>query len=237
MRNYFKFLGLALLALIAVQAVGAAAAQAKPDFLLLLGGASVSKLTLIPEVLPGSLLVVGLGLDIRCTGGTGLVTVEEIGTAGLETVNDVKGSGEISFTGCKVFDSKGNENKNCTVKSAGAAAGLIAAKGSTTGKTTTMNGAGETLASISSAEFTKILIEGALCPLNETEEIVSGKVTLAVPAGEATTQLVKVLDLGLKFGEETAALHAIGESGVPIVAHVKDLDATKAWGIGLKELP
>lgn len=222
-RALIKIMGLSLLAAVGLMAVTASAAQAK--WLKLLNKASVNSLKLSAEMLPGSLYIPEIDMEIHCTGGTASVTTN---LSGGSTV--LSGSGSAEFTGCAVRELE----VACTVHSPGQPDGTIVAEGSGTAG---MNGAEEVFSNLESAEFTEFYYEGEECPLAELDQTISGtvKVTLLEALKDLTTHLVHLDDVSLQWGELEAVLFG-EEEGSAILGHVKDENPTATWALHLVEL-
>lgn len=205
-----KTLGLSLLALAGFMAVSVSAAQA--EWLYLLNETSVSAITFHIEVLPGEMLVPGLGLSINCTSGLGSLA------ASLSEANKKSsGSSEITFTGCKVLGSE----KNCTVE--GPSKETIVVKGS--GTASMKAGSKNVTFSLSSSNFATIAISGALCPLSEVEGALNGslELTLFDPGPEEVNHLGTLDEILLDYGEEPMTWHPSGIESGGMQVHLTDL--------------
>ena len=218
-----KAVQLILLATIAILAISTSAAQA--NWLLLRNKTSVLQLQLTGDVLLSKFLVPAVaGLELHCSGGAASVTTKLEKEHAILTV-----SGSAKLTSCVLVGAE----KTCTVKSPGAAAGELVL--SFQGK---LYMKGETTYSlISSEEFTTKVITGALCPLNETEEVVAGSIilTLLDPLTDAATHLVELDDDELLFGQEKLLIHGElkgEEQEAAVLVHFKEVTAG-TWAIHL----
>jgi hypothetical protein len=219
--NLTKVLGISLLAIVGILAVNVSAAHATLSWQLLLSGANApNNLLNLKAALPeGELLVPGLGLKIKCTGGS--ATTHLVGGATLE------GTANAAFTGCFVLDFP-----KCEVHGAGDPVGTISAEGKGLGKLGTVANSIEALVSAAEGEpFTEIIIENPLCAFNETEAEVTGGATLVLL--EALTNLLKHLchfnDDNLFFGEQASTIDGPGGSDTILFDVVEALDRT--WAI------
>jgi hypothetical protein len=220
-----KTLGLAVLAVTAIMAMNASAAQAVYK---LEGGTETAGVLLLHlvttfglgEILIGT-QVGGLNIHVHCPEGTGLVHL--VTNAAMTTLT---GSGTADFKGCTV-----KSFPKCTVFSPGAAAGLIAASGS---GAASMSGT-ETFAQLSSANFSEFEFGGALCPFLGLSGQVSGEVRLGLGGGEANevTHTATLDDIPgtLAYGGEPSALHGLTLTAA--IAGTVKKSAGGSWGIHL----
>jgi hypothetical protein len=156
-RYFAKPLWLVLLPVVGLMMVSVSDAQAK--YLLLLNGASVSKIKRTLEGL-GLKLTTEIGQALSCTGGTGIGTVETV-ESGLKAPT----TSSVTLNGC-VWE---GAEKTCTIND-GSGNGIIHIAGS--GQVTMENS--ETYAeTIESAELGTIVTTGAFCTLEE-EAVISG---------------------------------------------------------------
>ncbi len=227
MRN-LKVLGLSLLALVAVMAVSASAAQAK--WLLLRNGTSVSSLNLIAEAEEGELLVPELGIAIHCEGGKGEVNVET-----TEGNKKLLASASPEFQGCTDL----NFGEVCTVQGKGDPVGTIGASGTGVGS---MEGEKVfvTAASTGEAPFADVVYGGEECPLVEIDGRTFGFVEFEIlnPLADTLLKEVHISDEELTFGNSPAELHMFDkETGEPLPLLGSITEATGAtFGVHLVEL-
>lgn len=219
-RKLSKIMGLSVLAVVAVMAMNASAAQATYK---LNGGTESAGVLLLHLHLVfglGEILISPLNVHVHCTGGTGLLHL--ITDSTMVTLN---GSGTADFTGCTVVGFP-----KCTVNSPGAAAGLISAKGE---GSASMSGT-ETFSNLKSANFSEFGFHGALCPFNEIEGTVNGEVKLGLQ-GETTaashTGTLDDIPSKLFYGEEEAVLHGVNLTTPIAVTATKEGGGN--WGIAL----
>jgi hypothetical protein len=229
-RNLTKVLGLSLLAIVAVMAVNASAAQA--NWLLLKDLVSVNTLNLTGQILEGELLVKDLNLKIYCAKGTATATVTD-GTP-------ISGTAHTLFELCSVL-----LFSNCQVHSTGVASGNILAQGSGSGIWMSSNDSVLVLAT--SAAFTTIEFLGVTCPFIDTIEPVSGGVLLELLEASSPHLLKRLAHLDdheLFFGGEEALLDgpisSHGNPTLPLPAdtgliHVEE-EKGSLWAIELTGL-
>jgi hypothetical protein len=212
-RKLTKLLGLATLAIAAVMAMNASAAQA---IYTLDGGTTHGNGTLLLKLelnlLLSEFLLAGLSTHFHCSGGAGSMLLET-----NSAMTTLSGSGTIAIKGCKVGWYPG-----CTVNTPGAAAGEIlvslSGEAAMAESTTFMN--------IGSAELTAWIYEGATCPFHEMEGMVNGEVVWSLPSGEtlAESKLSTLDDIQLFYGEEELSFHGTNLA-TPVALH-----AAKAGG-------
>lgn len=222
-KHLVKVLGLAMLIVVGLMALGTSAAQAK--WLIVVGGKSVSSGQFVGTiVLSSELLAEDLGFSLHCTGGTG--------QAELKTANggqELLGSGVVEFTGCVVLEFE----EVCIAHSPGKKAGSITASGSGYGS---MEGK-KIFTELASKEFTKIEFLGEECPLAEIDGTVSGRGTgtLVNAEVELKSHFVEVDAKELFFGEDPVDMH--GSEGKESNVEVITEEASgKPWAIRLVEL-
>ena len=224
-RKLTNILGLSVLAIAAVLAMNASAAQAVYK---LEGGtetAGVLLLHLLATFGLGEKLIGtqpgGLNIHVHCTGGTGLIHL--VTNAAMTTLS---GSGTADFTGCTV-----KNFPQCKVLSPGAAAGLISASGS---GTASMSGA-ETFLRLSSTNLSELEFSNPLCPFDGLSGADSGEVILGLGNGEASlvTHTGTLDDVAgtLAYGGEPSALHGVNLT-TPIAASIQN-QVVGSWGIHL----
>jgi hypothetical protein len=213
-RHKIKLLGLSVLAVSAVMALSATAAQAK--YLLLLNGKSVSSMKFKLEFLSISVKLEN-GLAIKCTGGVGS-SKASLSESGAK----LSGAPSATLTGCVWVASE----KTCTINDEGA--GQIKLQGTDlmhmTGTEFYLMGGG--------AGIGTIFTEGIFCSLPEEEEI----------GGTASFKVLNALsDTKVKTGDLGSPNLTIGNSKVSELTgevHVSDADDSNAtFGIHLVELP
>jgi hypothetical protein len=188
MRHSLKIMVLAALALVAVFAVNASAAQA---FKLFKNGGEVSSLSLTGKSSEsGALLVPDLALTILCAEAHGTATATASG-------GTVTATATVTFLNCTV-----ENNKNCKVT-------IEPAKGK--GKLEMSGSEDFIIAEPEVKIFTTIFLEGELCTLPE-EEPISGTARIGLPNPEAelASHEVTIDESALKYGTHTALIDGSG---------------------------
>lgn len=168
-------------------------------------------------------LVPGL-LQKHCTGGTF--------TGVIHNTLILRKLIKLNSTGCKVKDSTGKSNSNCTVNTVGEPAGTIALAAEGNGQ---MEGS-KTFAVLESENFGEIEVSGALCPLDEFDATLSGSITVTLDnaATEEKVHGVKFDDQALFYGEYEALLHGATE-GNPVTGSA-EAESGESWSVTLKGL-
>lgn len=215
-----KMLGLSMLAVVGVMAVSASAAQAK--WLIRVNGVSVQSVLFVSAYGLTLIFVPGLNLDIHCDDGIGSLL---LGTSVNDTV--LLHNGWELFLDCDVVGVK-----TCTVHSSGEKSGNIKIEGTGTGQ---MEGS-KTFVKRESKKLALIEIEGALCPLNEVAEELSGSMTLTVDNAETEEKVhtSKLDDQKLLFGAEAAQLYG-AEKSTSISGSLK-MESGATWSVKLVNL-
>lgn len=207
MTKHWRILGMSLLALIGVLAVGAPTAQAKWLILVELKPGEVSsvKELKLKGSREGGIILSEVGNKIRCTGaiGTGSATLSE-------NEMELSGTATVSLTGC----AEENFEEICTIHSVGQPNGTIVASGA--GKFEMKNEftTEEVWVKAESLEFTSIEYLGEECPLDGANEIVSGGLKITTLDALKLQKLHEIHSIAekLKLGELRAELHML-ESG------------------------
>lgn len=199
-----KIVGFSLLALAAVMAMSASAAQAE-KYEVTVGGKVLSggqTLELKVSVAAGELLVPKLGLAIRCDGGEGILKLTLSATQEL-----LGGPFNITFKKCRILEFE----ETCSVHSKGDAAGIIKAGGS--GDMTMPQAKLYVYAPTSGAGvFSDIIIDGDECPLVNVSGVVTGSIEIEIEAAETFAKIhnIKVIAQKLLYGLHSATLEALG---------------------------
>jgi hypothetical protein len=220
--NLTKALGISLLAIVGVLAVNASAAHATWTLLKNASPAPNNLLNLNAELLETEFLFFGSAFKVKCTNGRGNVHLQG-GAALLWKTNT------IEFKGCKALDFS-----KCEVHSAGSPVGTI---------TTVLEGegslSGTSVQALAKNEvgFTEIVVvENELCPFNETEEKVTGSLTLLILSAATLflNHLAHLNEEELKFDESEEEVFIDGLEGTKTtdtaLLHLMEIsDAT--WAI------
>jgi hypothetical protein len=200
-KNLTRILGLSLLAMVAVMAVNAAAAQA--NWLLLKNLVSVATLKLVGTILEFELLVGDLNLKVFCKKGTISATITDRTPA--------VGSLHVLKELCSVL-----LFANCTVHSTGRSNGHILFEGS--GSAIWMSSNDSVLILLEEPDFTTIEFLGATCPFVDTVEPVSGGLLLELLEASSPHLLKRLAHLDdheLFFGQAEATLDGVELHGSP----------------------
>ncbi len=212
-RKYMlKAIGLSVLAIIGMTAIGASTAQAK--YVLRLNEEPVSALHLLLDGLHGVIKAEN-GLELLCTGGHGLIEAKN-----LEST--VVGSMSREFTGCVWVGAE----ETCIIEDPEGGEGVIKAEG--TGKIEMVGGA-YNVVTTNEKEFAVVYTEGLFCTLPE-EEVVEGTASASLPDAEeeATTHSAELHAVDIRLGGSQIT-HLEGE------VHVSDLDPEATFSIQFLE--
>lgn len=214
-RNRLMILTLSILALVGVMAVSAPVAQ---GWVVREGGSSTLDVQATGLFTLGQLYVPDLKLKFHCSSGL-------FGSALVQTDHktwSVTTSG--AWSSCDVVGAE----KTCSVNSPGEADGTITWKGAGQG---VMEGS-KTYAKLESGNFSEIEIQG-LCAAAETEEVLSGSMTLTFqnPESELETHGLELDEASLQFGEDEALLSNSSGTGA-IQGSAKTVSGNK-WSISL----
>lgn len=220
-KRTIKTLIVLALVTVGVMAVNASAAQAK--WVLRSNGNQVLDLRLLLFYGLVEFAVPGLGIEIHCQEGIGTALLHLNAGPNPPAHTVLLWLHIAVFFGCVVLGFE----KTCTVKSVGEGAGKIKLSGEGTGA---MSGT-TTFGKTTSSNFGTVVIEGALCPLNEVEASFSGtlKHTILSPTTESSSHEIEMDDEGLFFGEEKASIKGV-------VKGTAKEETGNTWSVGLEGL-
>lgn len=217
-----KVLSLSILAIVAVMAVNATAAQAEWK---LNGGVTLGNGELLLELLViyglKEILIGSLGAHIHCEEG---IAIEHYETLNKKTVLDFEE--EALLLECEVLGFA----KTCIVSSPGQSAGTIASQGE---GVASMSGT-ETFVKMSSENFGEFGFSGTFCPFNGIGGVVSGEMKVGIEGEETEASHSGYIEdvVGtMWYGEEELELHG-GNLAEPVTATAKKVGGG-SWGISL----
>lgn len=235
-RGTFKVKVLGLLTLVVIGAMAASASAAQAKWVLKKNGEAVLSLGLKAVFGLKELLAPSLSLAIHCSAGSANATLSLNAGPTPPAHTVLTSSGSAKFTSYVMLKAE----KTCAVHSVGAPVGTIASSWNGLGQ---MSG-GNTFLRMESSNFATLVIEGALCPLNEFEEAINGTLNLTLngAAAEAASHGLELdnAEKGLFFGENEltidGALTGMGESKEDAVKGTATEETGATWSLDLEGL-